>query len=569
MVQFLLNNISVESGPVQWQELEVNASFNDEENDVSIEIDEATFSGEEAKAINDWVEAGKTGTKGLYQGMPFSMSLSEGAESIGIFEGYLNFKQRYTKAFDGKIITKISANDDILSLEEQLQSINYGLLLEQGFIKRSDFVKEPFIVEKYEQGLEFAMLALATFLTVKETIEGVKRVSSATTDLIKAATPNAGVPPSFNTGAIISAVILVVIDVVYVALLIVYLINLLRDLLDFIYAPTRNHLALPLGTMLRAACTKLGFKFETGIDQIPNTTFVPSRPDEKENRTGIPRPEDRGYNCDEAFDIAKGVWNARLAIVNGDTVVLRAKNDPWWIKQSTLVLTDVLHEAEEFNTSEVVGNKLFTFETDSIDGWTSVEYKGTSYSVHTIAKNGANKDLIAGFNRVDFGVALAVRKDGLSILEKAIKLLAKTLDGLINSLGGNSNLADRVQNRVGMIKQTERIHSVPKLVHHTNGKVSTRDKFGAKFLYENFHSYDSFVLNNFFGQKRLFNEVTIPFCLADFIKTTKNSYFTTHDGRIGKFTNIKYRFSEDHAVADYWIREVHSQNLIEEYAEEQ
>ena len=570
MVRFTLDNVTVPTGPIEWQDMTVLSSFNDEEIGAVVEIDDATFAGDEEKTINEWIEEGRlNGVKGIYQGMPFGIELLDENNAAHVFEGYLNFKEKYNRVHPGKVITKINSNDDILSINERLQSINFGVLLDRGDITPADFIREPYLVEKHEQGTELALISITTFLIIKETIEAVRRLADRVNDVIKAATPNVGLGLTVDVGDVIVAVINAVLEAIYIALMLVQLIRLLRDLLDFIYPPIRHHIGMNFLVMLQKAAQAIGYTLDTGIVELAQITFIPSRPDEKADRSGIPRPEDRGYNCSEVFGIARDLFKAKIA-TDGNILILRAENDPFWIKESTYQMVDVLHEPREYNTNEVIGNRLYTFETDATDAWTSAEYRGISYSVRVLAKNGANRELINGFRRTDFGVVLGTRKDELTTLEKALKILAQIIDALAHAFGENSNLANRVQLRVGLLKQSARVHSVAKLIRHTpDGKLSLRDDWSAKYLYDNFLNYDSFVQNNFFGQKRMFNEVTIPFCLEDFIKTSKNSYFTTDDGQIGKFVEIKWTFSKDSAVATFWIREVHSTNLIEENVEQE
>lgn len=570
MVEFELNNQIVETGVVNWQDLIINATFNDEGVNAVVDISDAEFSGEEYKIIKSWIDNGLNGYQGVYEAMPIKIRLYNDTISYDAFEGYLNFKEKYFKEFKGKVSTKINSNDDILTLQEQLQSINYGLLYEQGFITDSDIIEQRFVVEKYEQQLEFALLSFTAYLMAKETIESIARISKRATDLIKATTPNVGVGVTLDTGDIISFALLTAIDVGTTAFLLVEVIKLGRDLLDFIYSPVRKHKCLRFYTLLKAAADKLGYGFETGISELLEWRYIPSAPDENifgNKSNGIPAPADRGYQCDEMYQLVKDMFNAVITLEN-NVITVRSKKDPYWLKKSEYVLPDVLLEETQYNTNEAVGNKFYIFETDVADKWTSVNYRGNSYSIFTTSKNLGTKNLINGFNRVDYGVCLGTRKDGLNDLEKTLRALLGVIDGIINTFGGNSNLAASVENRVGMLKQSERTHGTAKILKtDSTGKLVDRDLMSAKYLYENYQSYDSFVLNNFYGQKRIFEEIEIPFCLADFVKTTKNSYFTTSQGLEGKFTSLRWEFGKDKAIASFWIREVHSRNLKEEYYE--
>jgi len=563
VVQFFLDGAEI-NPPLEWEGLQVQASFEDSVQ-AAININEFTFVDDEAKKIIDYIEAGKTGGYGIFEGMPFTILI----DSCELFNGFLHFKNKYVQSDCYKVVCTIQKSKGLVTLDECLQSNTFGYLRKEGLISNSDIVKIPYIVEKLEYSLEFFMLALTTYLLGKETVEAIRESSKVIREQIEAAVPVGGVPgPNFPKIATLALTILI--NAIYIAAMIIYLIQLITDLLDYIYPPVRKHKAMKFKRMLEVAAKHCGYELVTSIEDLEYLYHIPSRM-ETDSNEGIPMPIDRTYRLSEAFALAKDMFNSKMAI-DGNTLQLHSANSPYWQKQSTWELPDVLSEDVEYNTTEIVANRLNSFTTDIRDGWTVESYRGTSYGINVrpISVNNESNVTICGFAETNYRVALGNRKTGLTAFEQAVKVVAQIADALINTFGGSSNLAGRVKNRVGMLKQENRQHSVAKMVW-LNGDLKLpnghKDLFSAKTLYQKYGNHDSFVLNNFGGQKRIFTSVEVPFCLHDYKEITNNSYFFKN-GQVGKIVSLQWIPEENKAIIDYWITEIYTTNLKEVYVEE-
>ena len=58
--------------------------------------------------------------------------------------------------------------------------------------------------------------------------------------------------------------------------------------------------------------------------------------------------------------------------------------------------------------------------------------------------------------------------------------------------------------------------------------------------------------------------VRIPFNLTNFNTILSQSYFTTSDGRRGKFITANWNIDDDYLNTDYWIQENWCKNIKEE-----
>ena len=59
---------------------------------------------------------------------------------------------------------------------------------------------------------------------------------------------------------------------------------------------------------------------------------------------------DYGYFTEDLFKLAKDLPYAKMALL-GNTIELRAKNDPFWLQQSQWQIPDVLINTLRYNVS--------------------------------------------------------------------------------------------------------------------------------------------------------------------------------------------------------------------------
>jgi hypothetical protein len=260
-------------------------------------------------------------------------------------------------------------------------------------------------------------------------------------------------------------------------------------------------------------------------------------------------------------------FNAKFYIDNSNVVQLRSENDPYLQRNSTFVLPDVLNENISYNTKDMVGTRFISFEQDITDEWTIEDFKGTSYEIFTKSTSPLGENLIKGLEKTSLPVCLGSRRDTLSLFEKSLLGIAKRTDGLIKRLGGNSSLANKIRGSLGTMKVSNPTWSQPKLLRlDVNLKLpSDRSSWGAKYLYDNYHSYKSFVLNGNGYQRREVKDLEIPFSLNDLKAVINNSYFTDLSGNLCKFVNVEYNIDGNKAKVSYWSEDVYDTNLTETY----
>ena len=566
-LQFELNGNLV-NPPVEWRDIELSASFDQESIQANIDIESFTFVNQVKRAVDNWIASGLNNGVGIFEGMPFKITAINSGAPLTIFDGHLDLTNELQIISPVKLSAKIAKDNALNSLNDLTQANSFSFLeSEKSVFTNADYFDVQYVVERENTVLEVAMLAMATYQMVTEIYRVIKDTGEQSGKTTVAGIPVPTIPPAPNLSAIVFAVISLAILVAYFALMIIAVKNLITTLVSTLISPVNTYKGIKVKTALTKALSYFGYTFQTNITELDNIVYLPSKPTTNDSITkGIPKANDKGYLVSEMMNLVTDLFKAKVGIV-GNTVVIEAENDAYWQLNSTYQQPDVLVEDFRYNTEDLKANKLLRFEVDPLDEWTLRNFQGTNYEVITspLVVNDKKRVKIKGLEEVRFGVALGNRKDSLNTVENILKGLAGFADSVVNLFGGNSNLQQNIKARVGMLKVSGNTHQLPKVLYYNGSSIPSnhRDLFKAKTLHDKYHVYDSFVQNNYNGQKLIYSEVKIPFTFSDFIKLTDNSFFTTYDGKQGKMINIRWNVDRDYAICDFWVRQIYTKNLEE------
>lgn len=554
-------NISLEidgqslDGARDLNEIKVLASFDDGSVQANISSESFNLVGPAAQYVQNYFYNG-----GAFEGLPIKIKASNINTQIVLLDSILDFTNEFQIINTGEVRASVEKKDGLNSLERRLEGITFGLLETQGFI--GNYVDVDYLVIKEDNELELITLQISTFLLTKELIDSIKKLA----DFIKDSLAHAAGGVTGPAASAIWIVATIIIEVIFIALIIVALYKLTKQIVELLIPTVKTHKAISLRQGLAAICAKLGYNLVSNISYLDSVHYLPSKPKNDEAvQSGIPNVSDFGFQASEFFQLCKKMFLGRYAVI-GNELHFRTEFDPFWITTSTFVMQDNLElESFSYNLSDHKSNILISFEFDESDKWTMENFTGTNYEVierPAYLLNDQNA-LTKGFEPVRIPCSLGNRKDELTVVEKSLKVFAKLADKMVNLFGGNSNLEAKIKDRIGVLKVSQNQHFNPKLLYLQNGKLPSnhRDLWKAKILWENFLSYKSFLLNNFYGQKKLYRNVRIGFGMENFIELSENSYFTTPSGQVGKMERIEWTTGRDYAVCDFWIREPFTQNL--------
>lgn len=557
-VQYRLGGNLIDN-PTERQDTSIQVQF-DEGTQGSIETSQLTFVNEAYTIIKETVESGL-----ITEGLPLTITIQEGEESTEVFNGYLDFSTlEDLTGSEPKFLASIVEQDGLTNLSESLEGVTFALLEAKGFITSSDYQEVKYLIEKQVALLEQAFLALSVFLMIKEIAEASFRLSQQIAIISAIVTT----PISGQVGALIYAVASALFEIAYIFIMGAALLDLIQQFIENLISFEREFQGIKYKTALEKIFSYLGYTFVSPIPEIDTYVYLPSKAEGRSDK-GIPFDSDFGFVANEFVSMVLDMFRAEIFVVNNE-VQLRTKKDPFFQSQSTFQLPDVLEQPFSLNINEIKESRFISFQDDISDAYTVSNWKGTSFVVTTlpITQNIPKNNLIKGLEETRFPVALGNRKEELSILEEALNTFFEAANFALSALGA-SNITNTIQARKGMLIISQPFFNVPKVLNMQGNRLAqnSREGLSARYLWENYLNYDSFIEDNFKRQRKVFEGIEIPFSYSDYKKVKENSYFITPNGKRGKFTSLEWIIEADRAEASFWVEDVYTRNLQEETTE--
>lgn len=522
--------------------------------------------------LKAWLDNGN-----MYEGMPLSLREYNQDNSLDVFDGYIDLSDSLEiDEYRNSAKCKIKKSNGLNSLNDRITGISYGYLKSIGVYSNTDDKTIEYVVEKKFNAFEILVI---TIVEVSNIIQLAQQAEKTSKDITTASAllTTAGVG-SVGASALY-AVAVAVLDIAYAAALLLVTIDTGVKMINTFIAPKREAKVISLYKLVANVAIHLGLTFQVGEkekEELQNVYYLPKNNQLDEidpfgflskvhgTESGLPSIEENTYFVKEGFNLAKQIINGKYAILD-NVLHLRNKYDDFWIKKSNYVLPGVQLTNKQYNAKELVKGKVFRFLTDILDEWTIDNYTGTSYAINVNALNVSNEDnvVLTGIQETIIPCALGNKKDKLNALETVLKSTANIVDGVIDFFGGRGNLEKSIVSRVNLLKISSNNYNVPKLLKYKGSKLLSKDEFSAKYIYETYYSKDSFVDNDFYGQKTIYTGVSIPFGFGDVVSVINNSYFTTQNDKEGKFTKVEYDKQSNTATVDFWIREPFTSKLEE------
>ena len=576
--------------PLDIDQLSYKATFDNGRAEATISTTELTFVLDAAKMLHEHRIKGLSGGPGIFEG-PCIKVLSENIDNtLSMFDGYVDmandtYVERDFKGLNftdpTEVIASLKSLSSLDDLESRAEANSAGYLESIGVFTDEDYVPVKWVIDQPFDVVGFVLTVSVTYTFVKEVSEAIERISNRIND-VQAHTAGGA------TGPIAAAIFLalsILIELAYIAIMLAQVINLMEKMITNMISPVREHQGIRLKTLLEKSMNHFGYQFDTNIDELDWFVYLPSKPfgigtltDRllnlvKINTKGIPNPEDYGYVISDAMELCETLFNARYVIID-DTVHLYPDDDPFWVKESSYTLPDILLNEVRFNTQDLRANRLYRFETDISDTHTITEFEGTNIETITtpITTRDERKNGIRGLEDLAIPMALGKRKGELNVIEEAILAVAGFAEDAVNIFGANKDFRSKIKQRVDFLKMSSDTFTVPKLLYipGDDGLIPEDhlDFLSARALDTKFYSSNSFIQNSFQRQRFLFENVTIsPFRQRDFNVLIKNSYFKTNDGKTGKFESLDWNPWTDEATADFWISLPYTKNLEETVVE--
>jgi hypothetical protein len=577
-IEIILNGDN-SSAVKELHDLEILASVERGNVNASITTEQLTLVNEYAELVRNYISGGANGTtNGIFEGLPLQIQ----ENGVNVFDGYLDFLNDFEIVNPTTVLSRIKKHESNDNFQDRANGLTFGFLVDENFIVSSDYINVPYVIEKEFNFVEFGFIAFSIYSVTKD-LQSLIQSLSIRLVTITGLIAN----PLTTASALAIAIIYAVLDATFAVIMTALLINLIVDLIAYLISPVKYHKAMRVDKLMEKACSFLGLSYNTSIADIPQLVLLPSKTginqDAQQNQIingisivqpgeGIPSTADFGYTFGELLSAMNTTFNAEFTVENG-VLQHHAKNSLFWLQQSGYVLPDILQESIVTNANELISDKIILFKSDIKDSNGLENFLGTTYEIRTrpISTSDNRNVLMNGFEKVEVPYSLGNRKNSLNNFELFVFKLFNAVDNFTNFFGGNSSSASSISNRVGFLKLETDYVNVPKLMKMDSQNrlvANNRNIWSAKYLYDNYHNEDSFVLNNFGNQYYVYKSVKVPFGFEQFNQLTQNSYFYNQNGDICKLKQISWNVSKDFALIDYSVQTKYTSNLVETYIEE-
>ena len=545
-----------------WQGISIAMTFGDEVQP-EIETDELEFVLEESKTIRQWVQDGITGGgTGIYEPPELRIEIVSGTGAITVFTGILDMVNDMKFIDKNKILVKLKKQGGTNQLTERSQAISFAYLHSIGEIKNSDFAKVSYVLAHIPDYLAVITIGISIYIMTREVISIARRIA----DIIGDGLGETGGSILGFIGAAIMLVIKIAAQVVYIVAVVFALKELIKLIIENLISKKRDFKCMRLQLLLEKGAEHLGYTFESTFFDDPDMrklVILPVKEDSPERivDNGFPTNKGQLYTYYDMLQFFKKLINGKTVVRNEKIIIERRD---FFDNQTSYVLPNVLLNEFSYNANEIKSNFNLQFQVDERDDLTLIDYEvnKTTFQRITEPKIIKNKKniMIKDLEQVNLPVALPSRKAELTRVEKIILRLAKLIDKFVK---GNK-FSNQITGRIGALHLANDFTSVPKLIP-LDGKsvdIKYRSIMNAEILHDKFYFINSFVpvpVNH--NQYKKFEGIRIPFCFEDYVTLSENSFFTTADGKKGKFERIEGNPDGTFADVDFRIKEVFTNNL--------
>lgn len=550
--------------PRNWKSAKITANFRDKQ-EVAVDVTTLNFAGQDAIAIMERARSS------IFEGSNYQIIFGNVNNPAFTFNGNLDYADDFEEIGCNECLVKVKKKQGTDWIEERADGISFPFLYSVGAITDADFIQVPYVINYIPDNMQLLTLSISVFMLTKETIDTVKSVSETVKDIINSVTPTVGTGTTMDIGDIIAVVIKGVIEIAYAIALSVAIVKLLNEIVEQLLPKKRNHLGMKLSVLFEKACNYLDLEFQSeqissygDLVIIPSKGFKGGSPEDYDVERGHPNTSDSVYTFGDLIRVWKNILNSDFKIENG---VFRFERWDYWQSKGKLQLPDVYNDQEKlvnrlgYNTDEVKSNYVIKISYDSQDLNTIDNQDRRIYQNTIKIKGEKDKALtnLKGLEEVNVPYSLAVRKNELTRVEKALKSLLQLGD----KITGRSD-AIKIKSRLGTMHMSSHYITEGKIVIMSGNELKNnqRDYFNAELLWNNEHYINSFVpINGVHNQYLMYENVVVPFCEDDFKNVVENPYFTLKNSNFAKIDLLEWFPFENKATITYRENKLYANNL--------
>jgi len=525
--------------------------------ELELSVDSIILENKAKKLVLDHID-----TYGIFEGIPYTFQINQ--FSLEYFIELVD-DPRISGRGDSSIEVNIKRRGSVNKFWDDANGLSFSACNKTHPFTVLDL---PYLIVKDNQLEMLIMLAISAFTLTKALIEGIEQLVISITDFIKIVSVGTVV----NTGQIIAAALLLIAQIIYVAALLIALIDVTKQIIELIFPPIRYFKGATVLHLVQRACEKLGFGFQSSIlENQPEWTILPVPLIDGEvsiidklftldtgyHTLGYPTAKDGAVSTlGKLLRVLEQMFNGKIRVVNNVAILERWD---YWALQSgvsitrTLNLQNVRENQWKYNSGDWWKRYYMHYQWDVSDFHTMDRLASLDceYSTEPVSVNNADLVSIKGLVNIPIPFAFATRKNSLTWVEEVCLPFAKLADSVVNFFGGNSSLEAQVKGRVGVTMIGQQYFQKTKIMFQTGGRQpeNYRDIIGANTLYQKYHVINQ-VKENF---KREYSEV-VKFSTQQFELLLDNNFVTDQNGNSLEILTFEWTNEGKEAEITYAIK---------------
>lgn len=433
----------------------------------TINVTDFEWVGDNYAYLMEYIANGTSGDVGITEGVPLRIELTNGALTRTVFDGYIDLT-RGLKIRQGIRVTAKATNFATVDwLNQVAGECDFWYLATlpagtPGAITTDYYKAMPYVNSKVPDYEQAAMVSLMAFQVTRSLIDAVEQLYNLIAEIIQ------------NWSDIeITEIIKLFLELGYIAVLLVALVKLSKEVISLIISPVKYHMGMYVIDSINKAVEYISGGKMTFVSDIwepgsdyENEFIIPPKQFNAPGADGILgflAPDENnqlGYykgNFAELLEGLKKKYNAKIIVASdgagGGTIYLvrRDKNvKPAGYQLKPYTNADGYVEYN-YNSDELAANYSLYFQTDNDDQNTLQNYFGTMYQVRTSQQIVNYQPYVMLKNNVEVPIpfARAARKKELTNPEKIVAQLisdSQGVESVLNSIG--SFMRDATQSDV-------------------------------------------------------------------------------------------------------------------------
>ena len=579
------------SPPRNWKGINVLMTWDNGSAQANITTENFELVKDAAQEVYNWIQDGKNNNgNGYFQGIPARILVSEGTNSKAVFDGFTDnktFIDNTSNDTNKSLSCQISfkQNDQIINFKSRAAGATFDIVKKENYLTNEMFKDLLYVKQKPFDSLEAFAISVQTALLTISLINATKDAAKSIADGVAHTT---GGLAGLIAGPIFIVVNLAINIIAIVAQLVV-LVDSINELLRIFLPMPRKIKVVSLFDLASAACSYLGFEFNSSIRQLKEWYILPSLTESTENKPFKNPTIDKGYftNTDSGFIVGdffkniENIFGAKFQIKENKIDFECLLNDNYWLfgNNSTYKIPDVYTFKNKPNGSETSAGLFVQFENDVLDEWTRQNLKGT-FATEVISYNSKNNSIqsqLENLQKINIPYALGTAKETLNSIEKSRINFVKIIDEIaVIFKQKRTKISELFQNVRQSLKVSGDFTSKAKILCLQDANVENQP---FKILKKNhkkelnaavvvkFNSEKSIVRNNFRNQWVIFEDVIIPFSFDDFLKVGNNNYFQDNEGNTARIDSVEWQIGADKANVTFRRRKAYDTNLKSEIIE--